>query len=224
MRWRPLLFVATVALAVATWASPAAAKGPDQATITGPGLDSPIAVTGFGEPGSAGNLGELADGSGLFVVMFGPYDSERAVSEAPTGDLGPKYEITYHIPDGTSAGSTVRQDLYPQAPGGPVTYTPAGQSAMGIITVNSWYQTPAGFGRVLERLGIPVTGPVAGPEARPVADPRPVDRTVPASRPIVGVVVAAALVIAASALGLGVWRAVGRRARPLPTAAANQPR
>lgn len=222
MRWRPLLFVTTVGLAVATWASPAAAKGPDQATITGPGLDSPIVVTGFGEPGSAGDLSELADGSGLFLAMFGQPEPRRLVGEAPTAALGPKYELTFHVPDGTSAGLTMRQDLYPLASGGPVTYTPGGQSGLGILTMAGWYQTPAGFSGVLERLGVPVTGAVAEPVARPASDPEPpLDRSTPASRPLVAVAVVAALVIVAA--GLVLWRAVSRRTRSLPTA-ASQPR
>ena len=114
MRWRPLMFMATVGFVIIAWASPAMAKGPDQATITGPGLDKPVVVTGFGEPGSGDKLGELADGSGLFLVMFGSDGSARTiVSEAPTGDLGPKFQLSYRVPDGTEAGSTVRQDLYP---------------------------------------------------------------------------------------------------------------
>ncbi len=155
MRRRTLVFIATVGFVVIAWASPAMAKGPDQVTITGPGLNKPIVVSGYGEPGSGGNLGEIADGSGLFLVMFGSDgSSRRVVSQAPTDQLGPRFQLSFRVPDGTESGSTVRQDLYPQAAAGPVTYTEPGQAVFGTTTSGGWYQTPASFGRVLEQLGV----------------------------------------------------------------------
>ena len=145
MRRRALVFIATVGLVLLAWAEPALAKGPDQATISGPGLVRPIVVSGLGEPGSTDKLGELADGSGLFLAMFGPDGSsgQRLASEAPAGVLGPKYDLTYRVPDGTPTGGLVRQDLYPQAAGGPVTHTEAGQAVFGTRTSGGWYRAPA---------------------------------------------------------------------------------
>ncbi len=46
MRWRALAVAAVVGVIVLGTASPALAKGPDQATVTGPGLSHPIVVAG----------------------------------------------------------------------------------------------------------------------------------------------------------------------------------
>src|SRR5262245_14415345 len=159
---RVFAVMALVTVAVLATATPAAAKGPDQATITGPGLAHPIVVAGYGEPGSTDYLGQLSEGSGLFPAVFGgdgPGGTALAAAP-PAGPLGPSNELTYRIPDGTVSGATVRQDLYPSAPGGPVTYTQAGQSVFGTRSRAGWYRAPESFGRLLMRLG--VTG-VAGP-------------------------------------------------------------
>ena len=210
MRWRPIVFTATVGLVVATWAGPAMAKGPDQATITGPGIDTPIVVT-WGEPGS-GDLSSLADGSGIFVVMFSPTGSDPQLrSEPPAGELGPKYEISYRVPDGTPTGSAVRQDLYPQASGGPVTYTASGQAAYGGRTAGGWFQAPASFTAVLQTLGLPTT-PVTAPQAAPAAVQSP-DQAPSATTPwlpIAGAGLAAVLLLAAGLFRLR--RAHARRA------------
>jgi hypothetical protein len=222
MRWRPLMLMATVGLVVIAWASPAMAKGPDQATITGPGLDKPVVVTGFGEPGSGDKLGELADGSGLFLVMFGSDGSARTiVNEAPTGDLGPKFQLSYRVPDGTEAGSTVRQDLYPQAAGGPVTYTTPGQAVFGTTTTGGWYQSPASFGRVLTQLGLPS-------QANGQAQPQPAATAQQESAPAPaspGLPVAAGILVAIAALAvvLLVWWWSTTRRSPAPTSHATVP-
>jgi hypothetical protein len=212
MRWRPVLLTATVGFVVAVWATPAMAKGPDQATITGPGLDAPIVVTGWGEPGTSGNLVDLADGSGLFVMMFDGYDSSgRVETAAPTGSLGPRFELAYRVPDGTSSGSTVRQDLYPLAAGGPVTYTEAGQSVFGSTTSGGWYRPPGGFSRVLEGLGLATSTTVESqPEPAPVRQPT---NPPPSATPWLPILVAVGVAaVAIAAVLFGRWRAgAGRR-------------
>jgi hypothetical protein len=168
MRWRMPVFFSTVGLIVLAWASPALAKGPDQATINGPGLARPIVITGFGEPGSVGNLGELADGSGLFLAMFGPDGENQLVSATPAGTLGPRYDLTYRVPDGTPNGGLVRQDLYPEAAVGPVTFTAAGQAVFGTVTSGGWYRGPATFGVLLSTIGLPA-GANASAASKPSA-------------------------------------------------------
>jgi hypothetical protein len=215
MRWRPLVLMATCGFVVLLWANPATAKGPDQATITGPGLDEPIVVSGYGKPGTGSELGELADGSGLFLVMFEP-DDRRVVSEAPDGPLGPRYELSFRVPDGIGTGSTVRQELYPRAPGGPVTYTEAGQTVFGMTTRGGWYRTPTSFTPLLERLG--VSAAASGqPLAGPVAMPEPVDLVTapPSGLPIAVTIVAAAVAVIAG-VAFGWWRVTARRPRALP--------
>ncbi len=223
MRWRALTFMATVGFVVVAWASPAMAKGPDQATITGPGLNKPIVVGGYGEPGSGDKLGRLSDGSGLFLLMFGSDGSgQHVVSRAPTGPLGPKFQLSYRVPDGSEAGSTVRQDLYPDAAGGPFTYTEAGQAVFGTTTSGGWYRTPSTFGRLLAELGVP-TNAVGQPQPEPsaAAAPRLAPAAAPDSAPVTtGVPLAAAIVVVIVLIGLTfAWRRViARRAPARPTA------
>ena len=84
-----------------------AAKGPTSATVTGPGLDHPIALTGGGHPGSAGTLGRVANHAGFFQAAFGTALSSGG--ERPDGDLGPRYTVTYRLgPD-----DVIRQDGLP---------------------------------------------------------------------------------------------------------------
>ena len=88
--------------AAMTLATPALAKGPSQARITGPGLARAIVVSGNGEPGEQGRLASLAEQTGLFTVMFGAGVSGPAPARlhtAPPGaSLGPRYTVVYTVP------------------------------------------------------------------------------------------------------------------------------
>jgi hypothetical protein len=178
-------------------------------------LDEPIVVTGFGEPGSGHDLSNLADGSGLFLVMFEPSD-RRVVSEAPEGPLGPKFEISFRVPDGDGTASTVLQELYPQASGGPVTYTEEGQEVFGMTTRGGWYRTPASFSGLLERLGVPAVAASGQSQAEPFAAPEPADAAPTTS----GLAIVATIVAAVAAvIGGGMlawWRVNVKRSRSLP--------
>jgi hypothetical protein len=84
--------------AAITLATPALAKGPSQARITGPGLARPIVVSGNGEPGQPGILGTLALQTKLFSVMFGPNVPEPPqLRTPPAASLGPRYTIVYTV-------------------------------------------------------------------------------------------------------------------------------
>ena len=153
--------------------SPALAKGPDQATISGPGLQHSIIVSGDGEPGSGEHLGQLSDGSGLFLAMFGSdaAGGQALTTEAPTGPLGLKFTLTYRVPGGQTTPDMVIQDLYPQALGGPVTYTRAGQPSFGTKTSGGWYRTPKGFTQLLIAIGIPAVIVSSAPSSQPSVGP-----------------------------------------------------
>jgi hypothetical protein len=152
---RLLIIVAAAAVVVLGTATPAVAKGPDRATITGPELAEPIVVAGGGEPGMAGHLSDLAQKSGLFPAMFGTSGAMPLLAHQPAGRLGPKYALVYRVPAGDDTRS-VRQDLYPSAAGGPLTYTPAGQTVFGGSSVTSgWFRGEDGLGALLARLGVP---------------------------------------------------------------------
>jgi hypothetical protein len=127
-------------------ATPALAKGPSQASITGPGLVRAIAVSGNGESGEQGTLAVLAGQTGLFTALFGPGASVPDQTSAslrtppPKATLGPRYTVTYTVPGVTPKPGEqygrVRQDLYPSAAGGPVIYTPPGQDGFGNATAD----------------------------------------------------------------------------------------
>jgi hypothetical protein len=152
---RLLIIVAAAAVVVLGTATPALAKGPDRATLTGPDLAEPIVVAGGGEPGMTGQLSDLAQKSGLFPAMFGTSGATPLLAQQPAGRLGPKYALVYRVPAGDDTRS-VRQDLYPSAAGGPLTYTPAGQTVFGGSSVTSgWFRGEDGLGALLARLGVP---------------------------------------------------------------------
>src|SRR5437773_3123881 len=92
--------------AAMTLATPALAKGPSQARITGPGLVRAVVVSGNGEPGEPGRLASLAEQTGLFTVMFGAGASAGFAGPVPTqlhtpppkASLGPRYALVYTVP------------------------------------------------------------------------------------------------------------------------------
>jgi hypothetical protein len=142
---RSLLVATALALALAP---SGAAKWFDKATISGPGLDSPIVA---GE--------ELFDPTGFYAAAIGQWP-DRMLEAPPTSQLGPKYTIVYSLP-GPTAG-VVRQELYPYAAGGPVTYTKAAQPVFDWPrTRGGWYVAPPGFKETLVELGLPRTAPGA---------------------------------------------------------------
>jgi hypothetical protein len=170
---RTWMLAVMVGAAVLMTASPAQAKGADQVTITGPGISKPIVVGGNGEPGSAEGLGQLSDGSGLFVAMFGPSSSGAMTltSVPPTGPLGPKYELVYRVPGANPTPDMLKQDVYPLAAGGPVTFTAAGQAVLGTETTGGWYRASATFRPLLASLGVP--GLSGAAETVPPSHPQP---------------------------------------------------
>lgn len=159
-------------------ATPALAKGATKAVITGPRLAHPIVVADGGEPGQAGNLATLEEQSGLFSVLFGPgtTGSTTALHSPPRQTaLGPQYTITFTVPGvdpqpGEKYGR-IRQQLYPYATGGPLTYTPQGQHGFGQkLQATGWQRATPGLRRTLTQLGVPrdsTTQPV-----RPASGPR----------------------------------------------------
>jgi hypothetical protein len=152
--------------AALTLATPALAKGPSQARITGPGLVRAIVVSGAGEPGQEGRLATLAGQSGLFTALFGPaiggsFPALTRLGTPPSAaSLGPRYVVIYTVPGVTPRPGEqfgrIRQDLYPRAAGGPVVYTPPGQDGFGQpLQVTGWFRASPQLARILAQLGVP---------------------------------------------------------------------
>jgi hypothetical protein len=157
---RPFLFL--LALAALAFPSAAVAKGPDQATITGPGLDAPLSISGTE---GSGNLGLLAQQAGFFPAAF-DQSPDPMLDKRPAGRLGPRYEIVYRVPGPQSVADTLRQDLYPYAAGGPLSYMKPGQPFWEQRTRGGWYRGTAELKRMLVRAGLPGKAPASQGIAR----------------------------------------------------------
>jgi hypothetical protein len=183
--------LAVAALAALLLAIPTAAqaKGATSATISGGGPGGlpggPITLKGNGEPGSSTDLGMLAEGAGVFAVLF--EDGGGGMAAAPTHRLGPRYTITWTFDDGTGKGRKVRQDVYPYAAGGPVTFMPPGQPVFDSTTAGGWFQGFDGLRAQLIELGLPDRQPLtpATPAAKAPspapATPQPAPAATPSS-------------------------------------------
>jgi hypothetical protein len=158
---RRLVFFAAV-VAGLTLAATAGAKGPIAGTIDGPGTGGGISLGGDGEPGSGGPLGTFAQEAGFFPALF-VQTPDPMLDARPKGDLGPRYTVTYRLPGPNGTEETIRQDLYPYAPAGPVTYTEPGQRFFETRTSHGgWYQASPHLKTLLVGAGLPSSAPSGG--------------------------------------------------------------
>lgn len=156
---RTLVLMAIFALALP---AAAAAKGPSNASIEGPGTGGGIDITSNLEPGS--KLMDLSTWSGFFPAVF-RQTPDPMLESRPVGDLGPKYTITYTVPGPDNQAFTIKQDLYPYAKRGPVTYTDPGQKifAQPNGTRGGWYLAEIALKDFLVDEGLPATAPSKTP-------------------------------------------------------------
>jgi hypothetical protein len=150
---RPLLLL--LAIAALAFPSVAAAKGPDQATITGPGLDAPLSISGTE---GSGDLGLLVQGVGFFPAAFGQSPNPM-LSKRPSRFLGPRYQVVYRVPGPHRVSDILRQDLYPYAVGGPVSYMKPGQPFWEQQTRGGWFRGTTHLKRMLVKAGLPAKEP-----------------------------------------------------------------
>lgn len=148
---RYLIAAALVALALPTIA---AAKGPVSASISGPGLERPLVLTGDGEgPGTP--LGTLAAATGFFPQLFGQ-SPDPTLASRPRGTLGPRYAVLYVVPGPNGVRSRIVQHLYPYAKPVVLTYMRPGQRFWeGDTAHGGWYRATAALKRMLVRAGLP---------------------------------------------------------------------
>jgi len=186
--------------------APAWAKGPVSATIGGPGLDAPIVLNAIDNAGDGETITSLTEETGFwattFVIDATVVDKNR-LDARPAGELGPRYTIAYDIGGGASQ-PLLRQDLYPFAAAGPVTYAPPKQPLFeGQLSRGGWYHAPAGLTSRLVALGVPEPKPA--PTAEPAAAPRPVQPAHQAAdAPVLPIVVAIVLGLL-TALAAAAW-------------------
>jgi hypothetical protein len=161
MRPRVLLMAAVAACTLLLLPTAALAKGASAATIDGSGPGGPgngpkgpITLRGDGEAGTGSELGTLAELAGFFPAVF-TQTPDPMLKAAPTKQLGPRYTITWTVPEGDNVAAKVRMEVYPYAASGPLTYTRPGQQVFGEGTHGGWYQASDGLRRQLISLGLP---------------------------------------------------------------------
>jgi hypothetical protein len=151
---RLLFLLALTALVVP---GTALAKGPSEATITGPGLSKAIKLAGPESDGSP--MMSFAEAAGFFPAAFGQSPTVTTPTR-PKGNLGPKYSITYVVPGGTNVNFKIQQDLYPYAKPSAWTYMPKGQPIFDMTTRGGWF-TDAQLKTLLVAQGLPKAAPAA---------------------------------------------------------------
>jgi hypothetical protein len=150
-----LIIVPIVLLALLA-AGSAAAKGPSEAKIMGPGLSSALTIKGVGEGDTSTDLGLLVAETGFFPQTFGQSPSPLLLAQP--ADLGPRYVVTYTVPGPTTA--TLDQELYPFAAGGPVSHMQPGQKFWDTqTTVGGWYRGTVQLKTMLVKAGLPSSAP-----------------------------------------------------------------
>ena len=155
-------FVFFFAVAALALPSVAAAKGPDQATITGPGLDSPLSLSGTE---GSGDLGLLVQEVGFFPAAF-DQSPDPMLDKRPASRLGPRYQVVYRVPGPHSVADTLRQELYPYAAGGPLSYMKPGQRFWEQRTRGGWYRGTTALKEMLVKVGLPAKAPASQRTAR----------------------------------------------------------
>jgi hypothetical protein len=156
---RLVLAPLAVVLAAALIPAAALAKGASEATIEGPGLDSPITLK---NRGLHSKLGQLAEVTGFYPAVFARIP-DPMLPERPTGDLGPRYTITWVMPGPYGETDRIRQDLYPFASQGLVTYVQPGQPFFETDgTHGGWYVASSFPKDDLVTVGLPETPPPGG--------------------------------------------------------------
>ena len=133
----------------------ALAKGPSEATITGPGLSKAIKISGPESDGSP--MMNLAEAAGFFPAAFGQTPDPLTYAR-PKGNLGPKYSIDYVVPGPDGGNDKIHQDLYPYAKPGAWTHMAAGQPIFDFETHGGWF-TDSRIKGILVAHGLPKAPP-----------------------------------------------------------------
>src|SRR5215211_4477036 len=125
-----MLVVAVLALGLLLTPTTASAKGVKDVTVSGPRLTTPVRL------GESRSANDVAQKSGFFAPP-----ADRLTANLPQrGDLGPRYVATYRLLVGPDRTASIRQELYPFADAGALTYTPPGQRAFDATSRGGWFR------------------------------------------------------------------------------------
>ena len=133
----------------------ASAKGPESASVTGPGIDDrSLTVAGQGEMGPGTPLGTLVDAGGFFAQMYGQTPDPTS-KVRPKGTLGAHYRVTYVVPGPNGIRSRVAQDVYPFAKPVPLTYMKPGQRFWSTEAAHGgWFRSSVALRQALVQAGL----------------------------------------------------------------------
>ncbi len=134
-----ILAAAAIVVGVALIPATAWAKGAKSITITGPGLGQPAHVENTGGPEIV-DVNRLAEATGLLYAAFRATPTPMTHAR-PAGKLGPRYRAVYELYAGENETVVIRQDIYPFAAAGFVSYTPPGQHVIDRTARSGWYLT-----------------------------------------------------------------------------------
>lgn len=151
---RLLLLFSVAALALP---ATALAKGPSEASITGPGLDKAIVISGPESEGSP--MMDFAEAAGFFAAAF-EQTPTLTTPTRPKGDLGPKYSVEYTVPGPDGGTQVIHQDLYPYAQPAAYTFMASGQAIFDFQTGGGWF-TDSRLKEILVSTGLPKTATAA---------------------------------------------------------------
>jgi hypothetical protein len=148
-----ITLVAGLVVALTMVAAPTAqAKGAESATIAGPGIGT-VRLDNTTAPSDI-DLDDVVNATGIYDI----YDQANATSlgKRPTGDLGPRYVVTYSFGD-----AAITQEAYPLAQGGPVVYFPPDQALWDLPVASGWRAGASELRTVLAELGAPAVRPAS---------------------------------------------------------------
>lgn len=138
--------------------APAQAKGPNRATVYGPGLKEPLVFT-YARAGVP-SLDHLLQQGGFWAQAFGAspvVGQGRIVAAKPKGSLGPRYLVVYRVPTSPETSSLIRQELYPYATK-PVSFMTK-QRLWTRTVPGGWYQLGPALKTMLVKAGLPGIAP-----------------------------------------------------------------
>jgi hypothetical protein len=206
MKKRMLTITVVACAIVVTTVGTALAKGPESATLSGPGIDGPTELN-QNDP----QVGQLMELSGIW------FETDQRLPSEPVGNLGPAYTLTWvnsGPPEDTVEERTIRQILYPYAEGGPLIHTPPQVGLVGWGSgVLGWSEAPDRVIETLQALGVPAPAPPV--EADTVAAPDSEDKAaaVSSGRQVVSVDSAPDYLLYLAIAGLGLVIALTWAAR-----------
>jgi hypothetical protein len=144
-------------------AAAAVAKGPDQAIVSGPGIEQPIAVRVPGSSTIGPDMASLIESSGIIEQLWCASCDDLSTKQ-PTGNLGPMYLVRYRVPALTGGPTRwVEQHAYPFAQPRPLTFVAPAQPFWHQRTVGGWYKAEPRLQHILVGIGVPNRSAVTSP-------------------------------------------------------------